>query len=49
MHEKTSVANQPQNSSVAVANEVMPVQDELESEPELIQRLPIQLKLAVGA
>jgi hypothetical protein len=49
MHEETLVANQPQNNPVAVANKVMPVRDQLETEVELTQRLPIQLKLSVGA
>lgn len=50
MHEPTSIANQQQSSPAAVANEaVHSSPEQLDPETELNERLPIQLKLSVGA
>ena len=50
MHETTSIANQPQGSSATLADEAVPVQErQFDTETELIDRFPIQLKLSVGA
>lgn len=49
MHENAAIAQQPQHSPAAIASDAMPVQELTEREPELIDRLPIQLKLAIGA
>jgi len=50
MHEPTSIANQQQRSPAAAANEaVHSSAEQLEPETELNERLPIQLKLSVGA
>ena len=50
MHEPTSIANQQQSSPAAAANEAVHSSvEQLEPETELNERLPIQLKLSVGA
>ncbi|MDB5086629.1 MAG: hypothetical protein JWR09_623 [Mucilaginibacter sp.] len=50
MHENTSIANQSQSSPVAAANEtVHSSPEQLDPDTELTERLPIQLKLSVGA
>jgi len=49
MHENAAIANQPQSSPAAVTNEVKPLKETNEAEPELIDRFPVQLKLSVGA
>jgi hypothetical protein len=50
MQEHTSIANQQQISPTAAANEaVHSLPEQLDPETELNERLPIQLKLSVGA
>jgi hypothetical protein len=50
MHENTQIANQPQISPAALANEAMQLPNgQSDLETELNERLPIQLKLSVGA
>ncbi|ASU33915.1 eCIS core domain-containing protein [Mucilaginibacter xinganensis] len=50
MRESTSISNQPQSSPAALANEAVHLPEEqLDLETELNERLPIQLKLSVGA
>ena len=50
MHETVSIVNQTQNSPTAAANEALPAIDQqLDSETQLNDRFPIQLKLSVGA
>ncbi|GAA4316909.1 hypothetical protein GCM10023149_14210 [Mucilaginibacter gynuensis] len=49
MHENATLAKTPQSTPAAVANQVVPVQEQAEQEPNLMQLLPVQLKLAVGA
>jgi len=50
MHESVSIAHQPQHSPTAAANEAVPLIDQqLDTETQLIDRFPIQLKLSVGA
>jgi len=49
MHEKTSIDHNTQNSQMAVANETAPSNQATDTEVERNDRLPIQLKLSVGA
>jgi len=50
MHENTSIANQPQNSPTAVANDIVSLPDQqMNTETNFVDRFPIQLKLSVGA
>jgi len=50
MHENITIAQQPQNSPTAAANDVLALQEHQPyPEAELTDRFPIQLKLSVGA
>jgi hypothetical protein len=49
MYENASIANQTQSSPAALANGVASAYEVAESETQTIERLPVQLKLSVGA